>query len=136
MKNSVFIIYLLVDEQELSLKMLDTSQRIYNFLLFHAIILSVLDVLYALICYFIWFLGLTYQPRAQCQFLFFLVLEFRRKGISNGVQTEWNLRDDFSWTRRQPGDSEIKSEDPQGSHKDEGVTTGFPIKIFIEKPIF
>ena len=28
-------------------------QRIYNFLLFHAIILSVLDVLYALICYFI-----------------------------------------------------------------------------------
>jgi hypothetical protein len=35
-------------------------QRIYNFLLFHAIILSVLDVLYALICYFILFLGLTY----------------------------------------------------------------------------
>ena len=30
------------------------------FLLFHAIILSVLDVLYAFICYFIWFLGLTY----------------------------------------------------------------------------
>ena len=28
-------------------------ERIYNFLLFHAIILSVLDVLYALICYFI-----------------------------------------------------------------------------------
>ena len=35
-------------------------QRIYNFLLFHAIILSILDVLYALICYFILFLGLTY----------------------------------------------------------------------------
>ena len=35
-------------------------QRIYNFLLFHAIILSVLDVLYALICYFILFLGLAY----------------------------------------------------------------------------
>ena len=28
-------------------------QRIYNFLLFHAIILSTLDVLYAFICYFI-----------------------------------------------------------------------------------
>ena len=35
-------------------------QRIYNFLLFHAIILSVLDVFYALLCYFILFLGLTY----------------------------------------------------------------------------
>ena len=35
-------------------------QRIYNFELFHAIILSVLDVLYALLCYFILFLGLTY----------------------------------------------------------------------------
>ena len=35
-------------------------QCIYNFLLFHAIILSVLDVLYAFICYFILFLGLTY----------------------------------------------------------------------------
>ena len=35
-------------------------QRIYNFLLFRALILSVLDVLYALICYFILFLGLTY----------------------------------------------------------------------------
>ena len=31
-------------------------QRIYNFLLSHAFILSILDVLYA----FIWFLGLTY----------------------------------------------------------------------------
>ena len=30
-------------------------QHIYNFLLFHAIILSILDVLYAFICYFILF---------------------------------------------------------------------------------
>ena len=28
-------------------------QRVYNFLLFHVIMLSVLDVLYALVCYFI-----------------------------------------------------------------------------------
>ena len=34
-------------------------QHIYNFLFFHAIILSVLNVLYALICYFILFFGLT-----------------------------------------------------------------------------
>ena len=59
MKNSIFIIYLLEDEQELSLGMLIRLQRIYNFLLFHAIILSVLDVnghLYT----FLLFLGLTY----------------------------------------------------------------------------
>ena len=35
-------------------------QCIYNFLLFHAMMLSVFDVLYALICYFILFSGLTY----------------------------------------------------------------------------
>src|SRR3990170_7406747 len=56
-KNSVFIIYLLEDEQELSLGMLIRLQRIYNFLLFHAIILSILDTLYAFLCYFISFLG-------------------------------------------------------------------------------
>ena len=44
-KNSVFIIYLLEDEQELSLGMLIRLQHIYNFLLFHAVILSFLDVL-------------------------------------------------------------------------------------------
>ena len=34
-------------------RLLIRLQRIYNFLLSHAIILSVLDVLYAFICYFI-----------------------------------------------------------------------------------
>ena len=37
-KNSVFIIYLLEDEQELSLGMLIRLQRIYNFWLLHAIL--------------------------------------------------------------------------------------------------
>ena len=46
-------------------------QRIYNLWSIHAIILSILDVLWALLCTFILFLGLTYWPRAQCQFLFF-----------------------------------------------------------------
>ena len=55
-KNSLFIIYLLEDEQELSLGMLIHLQRIYNFLLFHAIILSVLDVygLYPILLYHFW----------------------------------------------------------------------------------
>ena len=33
-------------------------------------------------------------------FVFLPILEFRRKGIPNGVQTEWNFCDDLSWTRR------------------------------------
>ena len=43
-ENSVFIIYLLEDQQELSLGMLIRLQRIYNFWLFHAVMLSILDV--------------------------------------------------------------------------------------------
>ena len=35
-------------------------QHIYNLWSIHAIILSIYDVLYAFICHFIWFLGLTY----------------------------------------------------------------------------
>ena len=69
-KKSVFIIYLLEDEQELSLGMLIRLQPIYNFLLFHviiypsrmfymhlyAILLSVLDVngLYFTLLYYFW----------------------------------------------------------------------------------
>ena len=44
---------------------------------------------------------LTIGPTQNCCFL--PVLGFRRKGISNGVQTEWNLREhDFlkTWSRR------------------------------------
>ena len=64
-------------------------QRIYNFLLFHAIIFSVLDILYALICYFILFLELTYSPRAQCQFLFLsLFLSFAEKEYQ--TESKWN----------------------------------------------
>ena len=44
-QKSIFIIYLLEDEQELSLGMQRRLHRIYNFWLFHAVILSFLDVL-------------------------------------------------------------------------------------------
>ena len=33
---------------------------------------------------------------------------FRRKGISNGVQTEWNLRERDFWNEHDPGDLEYK----------------------------
>ena len=37
-----------------------------------------------------------------------LVFELRRKGILNGVQTEYNFTMIFSWTRRHLGDLECK----------------------------
>ena len=63
-------------------------QRIYIFLLFHAILYSVLDII-GLIIHFYLIFGtnlLTEGPTQNCCFL--PILEFRRKGISNGVQTE------------------------------------------------
>ena len=56
-KNHVFIIYLLEDKQELSLGMLIRLQRIYNFWLFHAVILSFLDVLQSFYSNFISLFG-------------------------------------------------------------------------------
>ena len=44
------------------------------------------------------------------------ILVFRRKGISNGIQTERNLREDLSWNKRNPGDLEWKSETQRGGH--------------------
>ena len=45
---------------------------------------------------------------------------FRRKEISNGIQTERNIREDLSWTKRNPGDLEWKSETQRGSHEGGG----------------
>jgi len=45
------------------------------------------------------------------------VLVFRRKGISNGVQTEWNLRHHDFLEEYHPGGLEIKSEDTQGAQE-------------------
>ena len=38
--------------------------------------------------------------------IFLPISVFRRKGISNGVQTEWNLRERDFWNVRDPEDLE------------------------------
>src|SRR5215216_1807640 len=76
-KNSGFIIYLLEDEQELSLGMLIRLQRIYNFLLFHTVMLSFLDVLQSFYSNFISFFGtnlLTKCPVPVAVFCLFFTL--------------------------------------------------------------
>ena len=59
-KNSVFIIYLLEDEQELSLGMSDTSPTYLSFLIAPCYIIYCFGLYWALFSTFILFLGLTY----------------------------------------------------------------------------
>ena len=42
---------------------------------------------------------------------------FRRKGISNGVKMERNLRQRDFWEEYHPGDLEFMSEEPRGGHE-------------------
>ena len=42
---------------------------------------------------------------------------FQRKGISNGVRTEWNLRERDFWNKSDPESLECKSRSFWGSHK-------------------
>ena len=49
--------------------------------------------------------------------VFLPISVFRRKRISNGIQTERNLREDLSWNKRNPGDLEWKSETRRGGHE-------------------
>ena len=120
-KKFVFIIYLIEDEQELSLGMLIRLQRIYNLWSIHAIILSILDVLWALQCTFILLLGLTYWPRAQWQFLFFPLFQcFEEKEYqteSKGNETFWRS---YFWKESYPIDLECTSGKKRGSHEGAG----------------
>ena len=45
------------------------------------------------------------------------ILVFRRKGISNGVQTERNLQQRDFLEEYHPGDLEFTSEEPRGGHE-------------------
>ena len=49
--------------------------------------------------------------------VFLPILVFRRKGISNGIQTEWNLREDHFWNKRNLGDLEWTSRSNRCGHE-------------------
>ena len=49
--------------------------------------------------------------------VFWPILVFRRKGISNKIQTEQNLREDLFWNKRNPGDLEWRSRKQRGGHE-------------------
>ena len=48
--------------------------------------------------------------------VFLPISVFRRNGISNGVQTEWNLRERDFLTEYDPGDLDPTSRKPRGGH--------------------
>ena len=55
--------------------------------------------------------------------VFLPISVFRRKGISNGVQTEWNLRERDFWNKRDPEDLEWTSRNVWGGHEAGGAPT-------------
>ena len=58
---------------------------------------------------------LTGGPAQNCYFLPISV--FRRNGISNGVQMEWNLRERDFLTERDPGDLDPAPRNKRGGHE-------------------
>ena len=56
--------------------------------------------------------------------VFLPILVFRRKGISNGVQTEWNLRERDFLTEHDPGDLDPTSRNKGGGHEVGGRAQG------------
>ena len=60
---------------------------------------------------------------------FLPILEFHRKRISNGVQTEWNLRERYFWNKRDPGDLEWMSRNNRGGHEAGGAPTPGRVKV-------
>ena len=50
-------------------------------------------------------------------YLFLPILGFRRKRISNGVQTEWNLRECDFWNEHDPEDLDPTSSNQRGRHE-------------------
>ena len=92
-------------------------QRINNLWLFHAIILPVLDV-YGFTIHFYIIFGTNLLTGGPARIAVFLPISvFGRKGISNGVQTEWNLRERSFWNKRNSGDLEWMSRSSRGGHE-------------------
>lgn len=67
-------------------------QRIYNFWLFHAIILSFWDTFWVIIYQFILFWALTYWASAECQFMFFVFFCFAQNSYQTDSKRDKNLR--------------------------------------------
>ena len=77
--------------------------------------------LYYALLYYFWDYPINQRPSANCCFLPISV--FCRKGISNGVQTEWNLRERDFLNEQDPGDLDPTSRHKRGGHEEGGAPT-------------
>ena len=65
--------------------------------------------------------GTNLLTRGPAQIAVFLPISvFRRKGMSNGVQTERNLRESYFRKESNPGDLECTSGNQRGEHEEGG----------------
>ena len=77
-----------------------------------------------LFIYFYIIFGTNLLTQGPVQIAVFLPISvFRRKGISNGIQTESNLRESYFWNKRDPGDLEWMSSNQWGGHEAGGAPT-------------
>ena len=68
--------------------------------------------------------GTNLLTKGSVQIVVFLPISvFRRKGISNGVQTEWNLQERDFWKKCDPEDLEWTSRNNRGGHEAGGAPT-------------
>ena len=72
--------------------------------------------------YIIFWTNLLTQGLVQIAFLLPISV-FRRKGISNGIQTEWNLRESDFWNKHDPEDLDPTSRKLPGRHEVGGAPT-------------
>ena len=82
------------------------------------ILFWIFNGLYYTLLYYFWTNLLTQGPVHIAVFLPISV--FRRKGISNGVQTEWNLRESYFWNRIFTEDLEYTRGNEGGGHEGPG----------------
>ena len=69
--------------------------------------------------------GTNLLTQGPVQIAVFLPISvFHRKGISNGIQTERNLREDLFWNKRNSRDLELRSSKQRGGHDIGGCAQG------------
>ena len=83
-------------------------------MLLYLLFWTILDFIFHL--YIIFGTNLLTGGPAQ-NWCFLPISEFRRKGISNGVQTEWNLRERDFQNEYDPGDLDPTSRNKRGGHE-------------------
>ena len=79
--------------------------------------------------------GTNLLTKGPVQIAVFLPISvFRRKGISNGIQTEWNLRESYFWNKRDPGDLEWTSRNNRGGHEAGGAPSPLVGPSLLHRP--